>query len=190
MKKLLTLGIFLCLGSTLFSQVTVKAGNTLVYKVNEYDAPVEQAVTFESITPDIKVSWLKKNKYNDKGTLVVKPQAKESAINLVFNFPISSNNDELYDVLLGFMVSKKILSDLKTNKKAIVRLDCSLKSEELTYKSIQPINVIIGGKTQTVNCVNVGWGTFGDEMWILDNADMPIIVKLSAITKFELTEIK
>jgi hypothetical protein len=50
--------------------------------------------------------------------------------------------------------------------------------------------IIINGKKTIVNTLNVTWGTFGDEMWILDNADYPIIVKVSAISKYELTEIK
>lgn len=178
----------LCVG--LYSQVSIKAGNTLVYKLNEYDGPVEQTITLETIQPDIKISWNKKNKYDDKGTLIIKSSAKESATNIVFNFPINSKNDELSDVLLGFIVSKKTFSELKANKKTKIRIDCQLKSEELVFKDIQPMNITIAGKKQAVNCVNASWGTFGDEMWILDNAEMPIIIKVSALSKFELIEIK
>lgn len=173
-----------------WAQVSIKAGTTLTYRVNEYEGPVDQTVTFESIAGDMKIRWSKKNKYDDKGSLIIKDQARESAINLIFNFPINSNDDELTDVLLGFMVSKKTFNELKTSKKTKIRIDCQLKSEELIYKNVQPMNILVNGKTQTVNCINASWGTFGDELWILDNAENPIIIKVSAISKFELTEIK
>ena len=190
MRSLIFTLATLCISGMALAQVAIKAGTVLTYKVNEYDGPVDQTVTINTLSPDVKISWAKKNKYDDKGTLIVKSQAKESAINLIFNFPINSNDDELTDVLLGFMVSKKTFTELKTAKKTKIRIDCQLKSEELTFKSIQPMNITVGGKTQTVNCINASWGTYGDEMWILDNADFPIIIKVSAISKFELTEIK
>lgn len=190
MKKLLLIikGVFI--SQLLMAQLSIKQGNILVYNVNDFDGQVEQLISFESLTPDLKISWNKKNKYDDKGTFVIKNSAKEFASNIVFNYPLGANNDELSDVLLGFMVSKKMFTELKTTKKSKIRIDCNVKSEDLNFKSIQPMNIKIGGKTQTVNCINASWGTFGDEIWILDNAEMPIVVKVSAVSKFELIEIK
>jgi hypothetical protein len=170
--------------------VKIKEGQTLLYKINEYDGPIDQTVTLTSLASPMKISWNKKNKYDDKGTFLILKAALENAINIIFSFPINSNDDELSDVLPGFIVSKKMFNDLKSNKKTKVRVGCELKADDMTLKSEQPMYIVINGKKAIVNTLNVTWGTFGDEMWILDNADYPIIVKVSALSKYELTEIK
>ncbi|MBK7182013.1 MAG: hypothetical protein IPH89_03260 [Bacteroidetes bacterium] len=169
--------------------VKIKEGQTLLYKINEYDGPVDQTVTLTSLASPMKISWNKKNKYDDKGTFLILKAALESAINIIFSFPINSNDDELSDVLPGFIVSKKMYNDIKSNKN---KNSCwmRIKADDMTLKSEQPMYIIINGKKTIVNTLNVTWGTFGDEMWILDNPDYPIIVKVSAISKYELTEIK
>jgi hypothetical protein len=190
LKLILAFVIFSASVSFAQEAVKIKEGQTLTYKLNEYDGPCDLTVTLTTLTAPMKISWNKKNKYDDKGTFIILKQALESAINIIFNFPISSKDDELADVLPGFIVSKKMFNELKSNKKTKIRASCDLKSDELTLKGEQPMYVIINGKKTIVNTLNVTWGTFGDEMWILDNAEYPIIVKVSALTKYELTEIK
>lgn len=193
MKTLkLILALVILVPSVIVAQepVKIKEGQTLVYKLNEYDGPVDLTVTLTSLASPMKITWNKKNKYDDKGTFLILKQALESAINIIFNFPITSNDDELADVLPGFIVSKKMFNELKANQKTKLRASCDLKADELKLKGEQPMYVIINGKKTIVNTLNVTWGTFGDEMWILDNAEYPIIVKVSAISKYELSEIK
>jgi hypothetical protein len=190
--KLLITALVVVIASVASAQesVKIKEGQTLLYKINEYDGPVDQLVTLTSLASPMKISWNKKNKYDDKGTFLILKAALENAINIIFSFPINSNDDELSDVLLGFIVSKKMFNELKSAKKTKLRAGCELKADDLVLKGDQPMYIIINGKKTIVNTLNVTWGTFGDEMWILDNADYPIIVKVSAISKYELTEIK
>ncbi len=192
MKLKTTLFILLISSSlgVLAQDLKFKAGQSLVYKITEYDGPVDQTVQLNTLTAPINVSWNKKNKYDDKGTFIILQSALDNALNIIFSFPISSNGEELSDVLPGFMVSKKIYKEIKSNKKSKIRTDCNLKSEDLVLKSEQPMYVNVDGKRVTISTLNVSWGTYGDEMWILDNADFPIIVKVAALSKFELTDIK
>lgn len=182
--------VLICSFALAQEPVKIKEGQILIYKLAEYDGPVDQNVTLTSLATPMKISWNKKNKYDDKGTFLILKSALENAINIIFSFPINSNDDELSDVLPGFIVSKKMFNELKNNKKTKVRAGCELKADDLTLKGEQPMYVLINGKKTIVNTLNVTWGTFGDEMWILDNAEYPIIVKVSAIQKYELTEIK
>lgn len=192
MRKLLIITVIslLFFDNIIAQELKFKAGQTFVYRINEFDGPVDQLVQLNSIVAPYNISWNKKNKYDDKGTFIIMQSAVDNALNIIFSFPISSNGEELIDVLPGFMVSKKIYKEIKANKKSKIRTDCNLKSEDLVLKSEQPMYVNVDGKRVTINTLNVSWGTFGDEMWILDNGEFPIIVKVAALSKFELTDIR
>lgn len=185
-KGILLILITLCFTIVSVAQIHLKEGNSLTYKLDEYNGPFTVVITFDSIAQDTKIQCAKDDEH---GTLIIRKPAKESAMTLIFDFPLKANDDELIDALLAYTVSKKTFSELKKFKKTRIRIDCRARTEELVYKDIQPLRITVKGKIQTLNCIHATWGMYDEEMWILDNADLPLIMKVEGLSKFKLTEI-
>ncbi|MBN8702079.1 MAG: hypothetical protein J0M08_03385 [Bacteroidetes bacterium] len=168
----------------------IKQSSVLVYNIDYASKPVVHTAVLTSVKPII-INWSTQNEYNDKGVYVVSEKAQKEALNHTFELPFPQSGDvNCYDFLPGYMVSKNIYTLIKAGSEADIREGCNMLTDKLKPTGNIKTSIKIAGKAKDVPVITCTYNTFGDELWILDNPDFPVVVKVKGMKKWDLTEIK
>lgn len=170
-------------------EISLHAGNTLTYQVNENNEKNILTFQINSLQPHMMIDWKKNNKFRDFGNFSITQDAIQNAINILFSLTSTSEQTELFDQLPGFIISKSMFEKIKLSKKARIRTDCNLRAEDLIFKKENKIHLMVNGKASETGILKLSFGNFNDELWILDNPDFPLVVKMKGLNSWELTGI-
>ena len=175
--------------------LTITDHTKLFYKFTEFDKSVTYSFSFESITPKISYECGNSNKEENNGTGIITEDAINNAINLFF-FYSDSGIVTFYDRTPSFIVSKKIYNELKTTGKSRIRLQDNENTNTLDFIRTEDFEIalnkdILKKEIKNVKVLHARFsGDSGYEIWILDNPEFPIVIKLHAQKDYELKEVK
>ncbi len=192
MKKsiLLIIGAILTSGIVISQDLTINDHSKLFYKFTEFDKAVTYSFSISSITPTISYEWGNSNKEENNGNGLITQEALETALNLTF-FYTDVVLVTMYDRTPSFLVSKKIYGELKNTGKSRIRLQDNENANTLQIVGVEDFEIIINKEVKKVKVLHATFsGDSGSEIWILDNPDFPIVVKLKSQKEYELKEVK
>lgn len=191
MKKLTLLLIagMLITNIGLSQDLTLTNKSKLLYKFTEFDKPITYSFIINSTSPTITYEWTNSNK-DENGDGVISQEALETAINLTFYY-IEGGYITWYDRTPSFLVSKKIYNELKNSGKSRIRIQDNENTNTLTVVGTEELEITINKELKKVKVLHATFsGDTGYEIWILDNPDFPIVVKLKTFKEYELKEVK
>lgn len=190
LKQHFIIASFVLLNSISFSQeLHLKVNSSLTYKFTEFDKPVGYTFLLDSLAPNLAYDWDNSNKEDNEGSGRVMKEALAGAINLTF-FYTTVSSVVMYDRLPSFLVSTRIYNELKATGRSRIRLQDGENSNELAVIANEEYEVTVNDVKQKVNVIHVNInGNPGQEIWILDNAEMPVVVRLKAEKNYELKSV-
>jgi hypothetical protein len=162
-------------------------GTGLTYQVNTHEGDYQYIVSIKELYPGLSFRWDMTFPVRADGTVAISMEAMDIATTQRNSFSIFGGDLELEDET-SVWVSKKVYRALKAQNPVSINSGSSDKNEILIYLTNTTYQTQLNDSVVQLPALYAETDA-GNKYWILDNADNPIILKMTIQFNIQLTNI-
>lgn len=193
MKKILLIAAYLL--STIVFTATVQAqdnkgtswmknGSTLYYKVTTPDKKYDFIAGDLKLDKDLAFSWSMSEPVKSKGKVFMASGAINEATSVINYFKDGTSQN--LETETTVWLSRKVYKSLKSQTSTDISIDGT--KETLKYAGTEKYTFTLDGEAVTIEVLKATTPT-NNKLWILDNPEFPLIIKMELAFTIELVKV-
>lgn len=168
--------------------IPLKPGTTFYYAVRRCEGCYDLAVSLKNYLPNKNLTWEWKSSTGvtaKKGSIAITENALQKADKVIYNF--SKGKQILQEDEIAFRLSTKNFNQIVQSWAAEIEIADQIRLFSHIYKTRFPVT--IANQPFYLECYQI-WADDGTMLWILDNANFPLILKIELGFELELMTIE